>query len=224
MNTEETRGEGIVRRPLQSRNTRWAAATARWLGQAGFRPNQISLLSMVFGLAAGTCLYFSGQSESLAGRVVLLLSAAVSIQLRLLCNLFDGMVAVEGGFKTKSGEVYNELPDRFSDVVIFLGAGYSAPVLPWMVTLGWSAALLAVMTAYVRAFGGSAGVTQPFCGPMAKPHRMFVMTMACVLAALVVRTEWPFEVLRIALMVVVAGSVVTIFRRTVRIMAELEGK
>ena len=33
----------------------------------------------------------------------LFLTAAALIQIRLLCNLFDGMVAIEGGFKTKIG-------------------------------------------------------------------------------------------------------------------------
>ena len=63
------------------------------------------------------------------------LAAAACIQLRLLCNLFDGMVAVEGGFKTKSGEIYNELPDRVADVLILAGAGYAMPSSEWLHSL-----------------------------------------------------------------------------------------
>jgi phosphatidylglycerophosphate synthase len=76
--------------------------------------------------------------------------------------MFDGMVAVEGGFKTKSGEIYNELPDRFADVLILAGAGYSLPSSPLLQTLGWMAAALAVITAYVRAMGVAAGTAQYF--------------------------------------------------------------
>ena len=50
-------------------------------------------------------------------------------------------------------------------------------------TLGWCAAVLAVLTAYVRVLGGSLGVTQHFIGPMAKQHRMFTLTIATLLSA-----------------------------------------
>src|SRR5262245_62149877 len=123
---------GILRRPIQARNTKWAARTARWLAGIGLRPNHISLLSLLSGALAAGCILLGGRSASTATRVLAFIAAAACIQMRLLCNLFDGMVAVEGGFKTKSGEVFNELPDRFSDIFIFLAAGYSAPTTSWM--------------------------------------------------------------------------------------------
>jgi phosphatidylglycerophosphate synthase len=55
----------------------------------------------------------------------LLLVAVVGVQLRLLCNLFDGMVAVEGGKKSKSGEVFNDMPDRIADPILLVCAGYA---------------------------------------------------------------------------------------------------
>jgi phosphatidylglycerophosphate synthase len=212
-----------MRRPIRARDTAWAATTARALAASGLRPNHISLLSVVFGAIAGGCLLMSGRSSSRLAPIFLLLGAAAAMQLRLLCNLFDGMVAVEGGFKTKSGEVFNELPDRFSDVFIFVGAGYSLPNAGWLVELGWSAALLSVLTAYVRAFGGAAGASQYFCGPMAKQQRMAVMTVACLLAA-VLRGLGIWEVIPWALGLVCAGCSVTIWRRTHLIIRELESK
>ena len=44
-------------------------------------------------------------------------------------------------------------------------------------------ALAAAVTAYIRVLGGSLGLPQDFRGPMAKPHRMAVLTIACVLGA-----------------------------------------
>ena len=145
----------IVRRPLRSRGTRWAASIARTLTRWRVRPNQISLLSMVFAGCAGF-LFSRVPAVGLPCRIACLVGGAVCIQLRLLCNLFDGMVAVEGGMKTPSGEVYNDLPDRVADALILVGAGYgiaggSGPLL------GWFAALLAVFTAYVRLLGGTRG-------------------------------------------------------------------
>jgi phosphatidylglycerophosphate synthase len=147
------------------------------------------------------------------------------MQLRLLCNLFDGMVAIEGGFKTKSGEVFNELPDRFSDAFILIGAGHALPKDDWGVPqLGWLAAVLAVTTAYVRAMGAAAGAGQHFCGPMAKQQRMAVLTLATLVAVAAPWKAWLAQAIPAALAVIVVGSLVTVFRRTARIVRELESR
>ena len=146
------------------------------------------------------------------------------MQFRLLCNLFDGMVAIEGGFKTKAGEIFNELPDRFSDAFIFIGAAYSVPDSVWTLELGCAAAVLAVITAYVRALGASMGAGQQFIGPMAKQQRMAVMTAACLVGAFA--PLWPLlmQIIPLALALVVIGCVATIFRRCHRIALEMESK
>jgi phosphatidylglycerophosphate synthase len=120
-------------------------------------------MSAVFAAAVGSCLALSAD----AGRVpaaLLFIAAALGVQLRLLCNLFDGMVAVEGGFRTKSGEIFNELPDRFADAFILIGAGYAAKEVQGGLVLGWSAAVLAIITAYVRTLGATAGPDSVFSG------------------------------------------------------------
>jgi len=218
MGVEETK-----RRPLRSRETKWAAATARWLRQAGIRPNQISVLSVVFSAVSAMCLILAA-TGSHSRRAVLFVAAAIFIQLRLLCNLFDGMVAVEGGLRTKSGEIFNDLPDRLSDPLIFVGAGYSITIVPWGGDLGWAAGLLSVLTAYVRVLGASAGAKQYFSGPMAKQQRMAVMTAACLIAVLEVVAGWPGAVVPIALGIIIIGCVATIVRRTRFIVSELEAK
>jgi phosphatidylglycerophosphate synthase len=211
------------RRPLKSRNTQWAAGCARALAGAGFRPNQISALSMVFaGFVAADFMLAPVQTRS--WQVVLLADAALCIQLRLLCNLLDGMVAIEGGFRTRVGEIYNELPDRFADAFILIGAGYASHWLKISPILGWCAALLAVTTAYTRALGVAAGASQQFCGPMAKPHRMAVMTVACMLSIIEVLLNQPLRIIPVALMLVIAGCLVTVVRRTLRILHELNSK
>lgn len=210
------------RRPIRARQTQWAAAIARGLVRIGLRPNTISILSSVFAAGAAAAFVISGGVDSPWGRAAALVAAAAGIQLRLLCNLFDGMVAVEGGFRTKSGEIYNELPDRFSDAMILAGAGYSVPALPWLDDLGWTAAVLAVTTAYVRALGVSAGASQQFVGPMAKPHRMAAMTCAALGAA----AGDPFGgrgmIIAAGLSLVAVGCLWTIARRCRRIVRELE--
>ena len=126
------------------------------------------------------------------------------------------MVAIEGGRRTRSGDIYNDLPDRVSDALILVAAGYALSSPSWSHELGWTAALLAVLTAYVRVLGGASGLAQDFGGPMAKPHRMAVMTAACLLALIDSR------VLMAALIVVAAGSLITVVVRVRRIMNRLE--
>ena len=211
------------RRPLTSRNAKWAATAARTLARLGLRPNQISLISLVFAALAAGCFAWVGRSEGLV-RVLLFVFAAAGIQLRLLCNLLDGMVAIEGGFRTKSGEIYNEFPDRFADALILIGAGYTSSWLTYSAQLGWLAALLAVLTAYNRALGVVAGASQQFCGPMAKPHRMATLTIAALLSIGELIAGWPLRAVPLALLLIVAGCVVTMIRRTGRIVHELNSK
>jgi phosphatidylglycerophosphate synthase len=192
-----------TRRPLRTRDRNWAIRLAQRLAEAGVSPNAISMASVVAaGLAAWALVAHAW------------LAAALLIQLRLLCNLLDGMVAVEGGRRSALGEIYNDLPDRISDGLILVAAGYA---VVWL-TLGWLAALLSVMTAYVRVMGGACGLPQDFRGPMAKPHRMAVLTGACLAAVLDVRA------IALALGVIVVGAAVTAARRVLVVARQLGGR
>jgi phosphatidylglycerophosphate synthase len=213
----------ISRRPLKTRGTRWAASAARCVVAIGLRPNQISVLSVFFAALACGCLVLTNHVEG-TSVAWLFLGAAAGIQLRLLCNMLDGMVAVEGGFRTSSGEIYNELPDRFADALILAGAGYSLGSSPTLTALGWAAAVGALITAYVRALGVAAGASQYFLGPMAKPHRMAVLTAACLGTAILLAAQKPYSLIQLALWVIVIGCAITAIRRTIRIVRELEAK
>jgi phosphatidylglycerophosphate synthase len=210
-----------ARRPLKTRQKEWAKAMAHFLVRQRVHPNVISVMSIVFAALAGVAFSSSGYSTA-PHRVILLLVAAAGIQLRLLCNMLDGMVAVEGGMQTKSGEIFNDLPDRISDALILLPVGYAIPGWPYGPALAWCAALLAIFTAYVRLLGGTAGLTQSFIGPMAKPHRMATLTAACLLSVVELKILPAGTLLWSALVVINVGCVVTISRRTARILHGLE--
>jgi phosphatidylglycerophosphate synthase len=210
------------RRPLASRNTRWAIGLAAALARWEVSPNAISVASLVVALAGGACLVLAPHLDCPGCAVLLLLAAGVLIQLRLLCNLLDGMVAVEGGRKTAVGGLYNEIPDRIADVAILVGAGYAAARIPWASALGWGCAALALMTAYLRALGQTLGAPALYLGPMAKQQRMAVMTLACIAAAIAVRGQRVPEVLAGALAVIACGTLITCWRRIHAIAAVLQ--
>jgi phosphatidylglycerophosphate synthase len=211
------------RRPLATRQKHWAQALAGALVRAGASPNAISVGSLLFAIGAGVLLWQSGAAAGTL-RVVELLAAAACIQLRLLCNMLDGMVAIEGGRRTSYGELFNDVPDRFADVAILVGAGYGIAALPWGRELGWIAATLAVLTAYVRLLGGAMGTPQYFTGPMAKPHRMAALTVACVLSTFEPLFGWHGQIVWFALAVIAIGAAITFVRRTALIVADLKAR
>lgn len=210
-----------VRRPIRTRDSRWPRRLAARLAGLGVRPNTVSIASVLIAALAGTCLLLGAAQEQGGTGLLFLLVAACFIQLRLVCNLLDGLMAVEGGLKTRSGEIFNDLPDRFSDSIVLVCAGYAAagnlgPIL------GWSAAVAALLTAYVRVLGYSAGVPSLFIGPMAKQHRMAVLTVACVGAGIESLAGRSFHVFEAALVVIVLGCAVTFLRRLRIILRELD--
>ena len=206
-----------ARRPLKSRSANWPRQIAFALVRKGFTPNQISVASLLFSLLGAICLLLVPRQNSRTVASLLFVVTAICIQLRLVCNLLDGLMAVEGGKKTKTGEIFNEFPDRVADVALFVCAGYCVSYLPWAISLGWACAAGALLTAYVRVFGGSVGLPQDFCGPMAKQQRMAVLTCACILSAVEILLAWPLRILFAALCIVFVGTLITAARRTIRI-------
>lgn len=200
------------RRPLKVRGVGLVNQFARWLSQKSITPNHISLLSIVFALFAAICLLIVPQYGG-GQKVVLYVLAALLIQGRLLCNLFDGLVAVEGGKSTASGELFNDIPDRISDSLIIIAAGYSIVSVTYGDILGWCGALLAVLTAYIRTLAVSIGAPANFTGPMAKQHRMALLTFACIATAFE-QYFWQHDyVMLIALIILNLGCVLTNWRR-----------
>ena len=199
------------RRPLKSRQTGWAKQAASLLLRTGIRADHVSMFGILFALLGGWA------AVEAPGEPWLYLAAAIGIQLRLLCNMLDGLVAVEGGRKSAYGPLFNEVPDRIEDSVLLIAFGWAAGQL-W---LGLLAALLAAITAYVRALGGSLGLGQDFRGPMAKPHRMAALTLAAVAAFVEALTMDSRFVVEIALWIIVAGAALTAMRRTLGLAAKL---
>ena len=207
------------RRPLSSRETGWARALAAHFAASSVTPNQISVASVGFA-AAGCVLFALVPYGGPVAQPVLLILAAAMIQLRLLCNLLDGMVAIEGGKSSPTGAFWNEAPDRAADALFFCGAGLAAG-LP---ELGLGCALLAVATAYLRELGRAEGFAADFCGPMAKQHRMAALTLGCVLAALLPVKASAAAILTAALCIILAGTAFTVFRRARRLLRALAAR
>ncbi len=217
--------ESIDRRPLASRQLKIWQITSHALVRWGVTPNAISVLSILFGALAG--LLFAATAHWPDHQRWFWLAAALCVQARLLCNMLDGMVAVESGKASPLGELYNEAPDRISDVATLVGLGYSLGGDPvW----GYWAAIAALMTAYIRALGKGAGVPNDFSGPLAKPQRMFFCTVTGVTLGLL-PTAWRqsiesaigIGIPSAMLIFLTLGTALTAARRLWRIAGRLRG-
>ncbi len=206
------------RRPLASRHWRISGRVAGWLSRCGATPNAISVAGMIFGIIAGVMFYETSRAHDRAW--MFWLGGALCVQLRLLANLYDGMVAVLRQIASPVGELFNEIPDRVSDAATLIGFGYAAGS---NALLGFVAAIFAVFLAYLRAQGKVAGAPQEFCGPMAKPQRMATITITAIVCAIFgLANIW--KIPAIALGVIIAGSLVTCLRRLHRISAALRNR
>jgi phosphatidylglycerophosphate synthase len=206
------------RRPIAGVFRRTATAAVDWCVRRGVHPNWVSYGSLVAAAGAALCFWQSGRWPAL------LIPAVACCYVRLWCNMLDGMVALASGTASRTGEIVNELPDRFSDVLIFVGAAHSGYAQPLG---GYWAAILALLVAYVGTLGQAVGVQREFSGLMTKPWRMVTLHLGAWATLGLVwwadgQTHYGgLTVLDWTFVVIVAGCVQTIIVRLVRIVRAL---
>ena len=204
------------RRPIGAEFRRTANAATQFCVRHGIHPDTISYLSVVAAFAAAICFRKAGEIRWL------LIIAPLFSYLRLWFNMLDGMVAVAAGKASRRGEILNDLPDRVSDVIIFVGVAHSGLMNP---IFGYWAAIAAVLTAYVGLFGQALGVQREFGGIMSKPWRMVVLHIGAWLALFLGGQSFAsFAILDWTCLVVIGGSIQTMVVRLKRITAALQDK
>ena len=210
----------ISRRPIAAGFRRTAEAATRFCVREGIHPDTISYLSLVAAFIAAICFWKSGESRWL------LIVAPLFCYLRLWFNMLDGMVAVAAGKASRRGEILNDLPDRVSDVIIFVGVAHSGLM---NLIFGYWAAIAAVFTAYVGLFGQALGVQREFGGIMSKPWRMVALHIGAWLEFVSCRSSESislggFAILDWTCLVVIAGCIQTMVVRLKRITTTLQNK
>jgi len=209
------------RRPIADGFRKTALGAVRWCVKANVHPNTVSYTSIVAAAAAGFCFWQSGRWP------VLLLIAPGFCYLRLWFNMLDGMVALASGKASRTGEIANELPDRISDVLIFVGVAHSGLCHPLS---GYWAALAALFTAYIGTLGQAVGAQREFSGVMTKPWRMVTLhigawvTLGLSWSGNGDRSYGGLSCLDWTNLVVVAGCVETVVIRLVRIVRTLRAQ
>lgn len=136
---------------------------------------------------------------------LLWLAVAPLCLVRMACNAVDGSLARRTGTTTRRGAVLNELGDRSADAVTF---GALAPAVGLPLALG--VVVVALSTSFLAVVGQAVLGDRFGTGPLGKPDRMAVLSIAAVVASFV----GPRALLAGA-WVLVALGLVTIARRTV---------
>jgi phosphatidylglycerophosphate synthase len=213
--------QATSRRPIANIFRATANRAVRWCVRHRVHPDAISYLSIVAATLAAICFWKSGSSGWL------LLIAPAFCYLRLWFNMLDGMVALAAGKASARGEILNDLPDRISDVLIFVGVAQSGLM---HAAVGYWAAIFALLTAYVGTLGQAVGGRREFGGVMAKPWRMVALhigawvTLACIWWNTGRTSFASLTVLDWACLTVIAGCVQTMGVRLKRTMATLRAK
>lgn len=202
------------RRDVSSRDTKFANRAARWLANMNISPNTISLLSIVFSVL--TLLSFYLDHVNYLNHLLAMVLAVLGIQGRLIMNLLDGMVAIEYNKKSLVGGLYNEVPDRISDTLIIFGLGLLVAEYKFGMDLAYFAIILSAFTAYIRTLGASLNCPHFFAGPMAKQHRMALITVSCVIGI------WYLPIFYFALIIMNVGLLITCARRLHKISSCLK--
>jgi phosphatidylglycerophosphate synthase len=197
-------------------------ATANWAVRVclrlGIHPDAVSYASIVASALAAACLWQSGNA------LWLLIPAAGFCYLRLWLNMLDGMVALASGKATRRGEIMNDLPDRISDVLIFVGVAHSGLC---SLSLAYLTAIFALLAAYVGTLGQAVGAQRQFGGLMSKPWRMVALHLGSWLLMLDLWRGgsgklWNVNILDGTLLVIIAGCSQTIAVRLSRIVRSLD--
>jgi phosphatidylglycerophosphate synthase len=207
------------RRPIDQAFRQTALAPVRWCVRLRIHPNGISYSSIAVSAAAGLCFWQAGALPAL------LLPAVGFCYLRLWLNMLDGMVALASGTASRTGEIANELPDRISDVLIFVGVAHSGLCHPLG---GYWVTIFALLVAYVGTLGQAVGVQREFSGLMAKPWRMVALhvgawaTLGLLWLADGAIRYGGLTVLDWTHLLIIAGCVQTLALRLVRIVRALQ--
>jgi len=211
--------QSTSRRQIAQMFRRTAGGATNLCVRLGVPANAISYSSILVALIASLCFWKSGENAWL------LIIAPLFCYLRLWFNMLDGMVAVAAGKASARGEIVNDLPDRISDVIIFVGVAQSDLMNP---LIGYWTAIFSLFTAYVGLFGQAIGGRREFGGIMSKPWRMVALSLGAW-AMFVCRSYQAglhdfgrLTILDWTCLIIIAGCFQTIIVRLKRIVTALQ--
>jgi phosphatidylglycerophosphate synthase len=176
--------------------------------RAGASPNLISLLSMIFALAAGALYYLS------AGEVSLLYLAALMVLLNSTFDAVDGALARRTGQAEPKGDFLDHVIDRYADMAILAGI-----VLAGYVSEAWGifAVMGVLLTSYLGTQAQALRLGRLYGGIMGRADRLILILAATIANALYPGDLAGLSILGWAVILITVASHITAFQRIVLI-------
>lgn len=171
---------------------------------AGASPNLLSLLSMIFALAAGFLYYLS------AGEVSLLGLAALMVLLNSIFDAVDGTLARRTGQAEPKGDFLDHVIDRYADMAILVGivlAGYVSE------TWGIFAVMGVLLTSYLGTQAQALQLGRLYGGIMGRADRLILIIFATIANALYPGDLAGLSILGWAVILITVASHVTALQR-----------
>ncbi|HQC35104.1 MAG TPA: CDP-alcohol phosphatidyltransferase family protein, partial [Methanoculleus sp.] len=110
---------------LRPKFIKYSEPVASFFIRLGITPNQVSMLSVLFGLS---CALAFSQRYFLAGSLLLVVSAVL--------DLVDGSVARRNHTESRFGAVFDWVADKYVDAAVILGVGFSGiPIVSHLVSV-----------------------------------------------------------------------------------------
>lgn len=166
---------------IKTRARELVRPVARFVADLGIPPTAITVTGLVFAALAGLSI---GGGRFPGGGVLLALSG--------LCDMVDGATAREGRRTSRAGAFLDSTIDRYSEVLVFLGAFVyylaRSPRGPEILTAAMVFLALAgsFLVSYVRARAEAVGETCEI-GLAERPERLVVLIVGALLGAAVFR-------------------------------------
>ncbi len=136
-------------------------------------PNYINFFALFISIIAGISFLYTDQYNFLFIIIPFLLL------LRIAFNALDGMVARKLNLSSKVGELYNELSDRLSDMVIFICLAFANYV---NLTLMLILTCIILLNSYLGILGKASGGSRQFIGIMGKADRMLYLGIITIIS------------------------------------------
>ena len=169
------------------------------LERSGVSPDAVTLSAIPLAVVGAALLLVS---PTVPG--VLLAIPLVALA-RLVLNLLDGSLARRTGRMHPRGELYNELADRVSDILLLAPVAFLPGAQRETVLLG---VVVAGFASYAGLASKAAGAERVYRGILSKPGRMALLAVSSLAVVLVGEAAWgPFGP------ILLAGAALTAIER-----------
>ena len=129
-------------------------------------PNSITLISLIFAFLAGFSLYLTNWSP------YFLFLTSLFIILAALLDAIDGKVARLKHISSPRGDFLDHLVDRYADMFIIIGIGFSAYSTPLFALLALSGVF---MTSYIGTQAQAVGLKRLYGGLLGRADRLVIL-------------------------------------------------